>query len=195
MTTQVPNLDPVQFQRQQLNSEGYRSIQQIEEERLILNDASSRGQVPFNSKDAEVFPHKHVLTGIQEHGPFSKAFFSKKNLEWLHANIRYTVYNTSIDKTVISKQRDIDLLECMRRIYLQNSNNPNTQGGIKIELLRLNNLVIKNIVPRIITEIIQNKTYLRDIEKVRVPIQLPLNTSIIGTKLNRGEADVLGLNV
>jgi hypothetical protein len=196
MTTQFPNLDPVQFQRQQLNSEGYRSIQQIEEERLVLNDASSRGKVPFNSKDTEDFPHKHVLTGIQELGPFSKAFFSKKNLEWLHSNIRYTVYNTSIDKTVISKQRDMDVLETMRRIYLQNSNNPESKEGIRVELLRLNDLVIKDIVPRIITEIIQNKSYLRDIEKVRVPNQLPMNTSVIGTKLyERGPADVLGLNV
>lgn len=190
MTTQVPdfskNLDPVQFQRQQL-----RSIQQIEEERLILNDASSRGQVPFNSKDEEKFPHKYVLTGIQEHGPFSKVFFSKKNLEWLHANIRYTVYITN--KTVISKQRDSELLECMRRIYLQNSNNPESKEGIKIELLRLNNLVIADIVPRILNGIIQNNIYLKDIEKIKVPIQLPLNTAVTGTKLNRGEADVLGL--
>jgi hypothetical protein len=84
----------------------------------------------------------------------------------------------------------------MRRIYLQNSNNPETPGGIRVELLRLNDLVIKDIIPRILSEIIQNKTYLRDIEKIRVPNNLPVNTSVIGTKLyERGPADVLGLNV
>lgn len=201
MTTQVPdfvstNLDPVQFQRDMRNNDGYRTVQQITEERLNLGDAKDNKMVQFNSKDAEDFPYKYVLTGIQELGAFSTAYFSSANLNWLHSNIRYKVFTLSKDNTVISKQRDMDVLESMRRIYLQNSNNPQSKTGMKVEMLRLNNLVLEDIVPRIISEIVQNKNYLKDIEKVRVPNNLPVNTSVVGTKLyERGPADVLGINV
>jgi hypothetical protein len=200
MTTIVPdlistNFDKLSFQKTKDDLE-YRTIAQLYKEREVINDATNIDKFQFTSKDEESFPHRYVLTGIQELNTFNKLFFSKQNLEWLHSNIRYEVYNNSSSKTVISKQRDSDVLESMRRIYLQNSNNPETKNEMKEEILRLNKLVLKDIVPRILSEITQYKTYLRDIEKVRTPNNLPLNTSVTGTKLyERGPADVLGLEV
>jgi hypothetical protein len=67
---------------------------------------------------------------------------------------------------------------------------------MKKEISRLNDLVLKDTVPRILSEIAQYKKYLQDIDKIRTPVKLPINTSVIGTKLyNRGPADVLGIFV
>lgn len=200
MTTIVPdlittNFDRFSFQKTKDDLE-YRNINQLQKEREVFDNASDINRFKFVSKDEETFPFRYVLTGIQELNPFNKIFFSKYNLEWIHSRIRYEVYNNSINKTVISKQRDSDVLESMRRIYLQNSNNPETKMEMKEEILRLNKLVLKDTVPRILSEITQYKTYLRDIEKIRPPNSLPINTSVTGTKLyERGPADVLGLEV
>ncbi len=101
----------------------------------------------------------------------------------------------SKDNSVISKQKDEQLLEAMRRLFLQNSNNPVDASGIKKELLRLNEIVLEDTVPRILSELYQYKKYLQDIEKVATPNLLPINSSVTGTKLNRSAADVLGIFV
>jgi len=171
-------------------------IENYNKERDQLTDENRRSMVPFNSKDSEDFPHRHVLTGIQEVGVFSKAFFSPGNLKILHQNIRYEVYNSSPEKIVISKQKDEQLLEAMRRIYLQNSDNPTSVEDMKSEIVKLNELVLKDTVPRILSEVYQYKKYLVDISKIREPIKLPVNSSVTGTKLyERGPSDVLGLDV
>lgn len=198
MTTIVPDLVTTNFNNLSFqitkDDREYRTISQIQEEREIFNNAKDVKDFKLTSKDTEAFPYKYVLTGIQELNSFNKAYFSRENLDWVHSNIRYEVYNNSVNNTVISKQRDIDVLDTMRRIYLQNCNNPETKEQMKIEILTLNKLVLKDIVPRILSELTQYVNYLRDIEKIKKPNELPVNTSIIGTKLyERGPADVLGL--
>lgn len=188
------NFDKLSFQRD-VDVLTYNTIEDYTKDRDNFTDAEKRSMVPFNSKDSEDFPNRHVLTGIQEHGPFSRAFFSKENITWLHRNIRYKVYIMSKDNSIISKQKDEQLLEAMRRLFLQNSNNPVDGPGIKKELLRLNNIVLEDTVPRILSELYQYRKYLQDIEKVATPNLLPINSSVTGTKLNRSAADVLGIFV
>jgi hypothetical protein len=99
-------------------------------------------------------------------------------------------------KTVISRQKDSEVLEAMRRIYLQNSINPENILDMKKEMLRLNTMVLNDTVPRILSEVAQYKKYLEDIAQVRTPVKLPVNSSVTGTKIyERGPADVLGLFV
>jgi hypothetical protein len=188
------NFDSLSFQRDSPNL----SIQNIEsytKERNNFSGAEKVGMFPFTSNEKEQKPISNVLTGIQEHGPFSRAFFSRENMDWLHRNIRYKVYMMTDDNTVISKQKDAQLLEAMRRLFLQNSNNPVDPESIRKELLRLNTIVLNDTVPRIVSEIYQYRKYLSDIDTVRKPITLPINSSVIGTKLERGPADVLGIFV
>lgn len=165
-----------------------------ERDRDSFKNASQLKMGKLNNRERETAPYRHVLTGIQEIGPFSKAFFSVENMNWLHSNIRFKVYELSGKKTVISRQKDSELLEVMRRVYLQNSMNPDSPLKMGDEMMRLNNLVLDDVVPRIISEVKQYNQYLIDINKIRTPISLPMNTSVIGTKLyERGPADVLGL--
>jgi hypothetical protein len=166
------------------------------EQRDTFNDAAKRSMVDFNSKDLEEFPNKNVLTGIQEIGPFSRAFFSKDNMNWLHSNMRFMVYKKSNNSVVISRQKDEQLIESMRRNYLEHSRSPDNVEEIISELARLNDIVLNETVPRILSEVNNYRKYLKDIETIRTPITLPINSSITGTKLyERGPADVLGLNV
>lgn len=159
-------------------------------------NASESKMGGLNNREKETAPHRHVLTGIQEIGPFSKAYFSVENMKWLHSNIRFKVYELSGNKTVISRQKDSELLEVMRRVYLQNSMNPDSPVRMRNEMARLNQFVLDDVVPRILSEVKQYKQYLVDINKIRTPITLPMNTSVTGTKLyERGPADVLGLDV
>jgi hypothetical protein len=190
-----PSLSNLSFQEETRNVD-FKKISDYNKEREDFSDAATRGMVPFNSKDLEDFPHKHVLTGIQEVNRFNRIFFSKENLDWIHSNIRMLVHEKSTDKSIISRQKDSEVLEAMRRLYLQYSNNPDTVPEMKKEISRLNDLVLKDTVPRILSEIAQYKKYLQDIDKIRTPVKLPINTSVIGTKLyNRGPADVLGIFV
>lgn len=198
MSIQVPdlittNINPLYFQITQPETK-YRTIEEIEIERNSIGDAKYRKEQKMTNNNSYETPYKNVLTGIQELGPFSKAFFSKQNLELIQENIRYIVYTKS--KNIISKQDETNLVVIMREIYLQNSRNPSSNIQLmRDELKRLNDLVYAKVIPNILSEILQYKTYLSDIDKVRTPIQLPVNTSSVGTKTNRGFSDVLGLDV
>lgn len=202
MTSQIPDLisydyHPSMFQKRENNVKiEYRTLAQMEKERSTMADAESRGDYPLSSMEEYETPYKNVLAGIQELTPFSKAFFSRENINWLQSNIRYKVYVYSDSKHVISKQDEANLLIVMRGIYLQNSNNPSCQKGYKAEILRINNLVIDKVVPDIISELEQYRGYLLDIASNPEPISLPKNVSITGTKGSyaRGYADILGID-
>lgn len=202
MTTQLPDLvnytyHPSMFQKRENNVKiEYRTLAQMEKERSTLVDAESRKDYPLSNVEEYDTPYKNILTGIQELNPFSKAFFSRDNITWLQSNIRYKVYMYSDDRHVISNQDEANLLIAMRAIYLQNSNNPKCAKDYRLEILRINNLVMDKVVPDIITEIQQYKGYLRDIGKNPVPISLPENVSITGTKGSyaRGFSDILGID-
>jgi hypothetical protein len=187
------NINPLYFQITQPDTK-YRTIEEVEQERNYMGDAKFRKDQKLTDKSSYETPYKNVLTGIQELGPFSKAFFSRQNLDLIQENIRYIVYTKS--KNVISTQDETNLVVMMREIYLQNSRNPSSSIELmRAEIKRLNELTYAKVVPSILSEILQYKTYLSDIDKVRTPIQLPINTTNVGLKTNRGFSDVLGLDV
>lgn len=198
MSIQVPdlvtsNIDPLYFQTIQPDT-GYRTIEEVEQQRTYMGDAKYRKQQNMTDKSLYETPYKNVLTGIQELGPFSKAFFSKQNLDLIQENIRYIVYTKS--KNVISTQDETNLVVIMREVYLQNSRNPSSNIELmRAEIKRLNDLVYAKVVPSILSEILQYKAYLSDIDKVRTPIELPINSTRVGLKTTRGFSDVLGLDV
>lgn len=202
MTTQLPDLvdqayHPSMFQKRDNNVKiEYRTLADMEKQRNNLTDANLRGDFPLTDLEHYEAAHKDVLRGIQELNPFSKAFFSRENINWLQSNIRYKVYMFSDDRHVISNQDEANLLISMRAVYLQNSNNPKCSKDYRKEILRINNLVMDKVVPDIVTEIQQYKGYLRDIEKNPIPISLPKNVNITGTKggNSRGFSDVLGID-
>lgn len=105
-------------------------------------------------------------------------FFSDFNVEALQHGIRYTVY-TKTQKT-IDQQSERELRVIMRSIYLQYGKN--LPSNIVNQVRDLNKRVLDYVVPKIIVELNQYKTYLQDASALPIPMDRGTNTSTTGTK-------------
>ena len=121
-----------------------------------------------------------ALYGIQETSVLNQLYFSKKNIEIIQNMIRYNVYEKSEKKYVIDKQSDIELEIVMRSIYLQHS--PNLPNKIKEQISYLNKLVTDWCVEQILPEVYQYFGYIKEIEYMPIPLELPLNLSSKGSR-------------
>jgi hypothetical protein len=121
-----------------------------------------------------------ALYGIQETSTLNQLFFSKKNMEIIQNMIRYNVYEKSEKKYIIDKQSDIELEIIMRSIYLQHS--PNLPNKTKEQIAYLNKLVSDWSVEQILPEVNQYFGYMKEIEYMPMPIDLPLNLSSKGSR-------------
>jgi hypothetical protein len=151
------------------------------------------GRVTLNNneviKDVNMFENENqvqnnfqveALYGIQETSQLNQVFFSKINLNRIQDLIRYTVYEKSDKKYVIDKQSDVELEIVMRSIYLQHS--PNLPNKIKEQIDYLNGLVRDWCVDQILPEVQQYFGYIKEIEYMPMPIDLPLNLSSKGSR-------------
>lgn len=142
-----------------------------------------------NVKDMKMIDHEsetlnnfqvEALYGIQETSQLNQLYFSKKNLENIQNMIRYNVYLKSDKKFIIDKQSDVELEIIMRSIYLQHS--PNLPDKTKEQIEYLNKLVSDWCVEQIIPEINQYIGYIKEIEYMPLPIDLPINLSSKGSR-------------
>ena len=123
------------------------------------------------------------LYGIQETSKLNQLFFSKKNMDIIQNNIRYTVYVKTNKRHIIDKQSDIELQIIMRSTYLQYS--PNLEYNYKEQIEYLNKLVVDWSVEQIIPQLEQYIGYLKEVEYMPMPIDLPVNLSSKGSRTLR----------
>ena len=142
-----------------------------------------------NMKDIKMIDKEHekmnnfqveALYGIQETSTLNHAFFSKKNMNNIQNMVRYNVYEKSDKKYIIDKQSDVELEIIMRSIYLQHS--PNLPNKIIEQINYLNKLVCNWCVEQILPEVMQYIGYIKEIEYMPVPMDLPLNLSSKGSR-------------
>lgn len=132
---------------------------------------------------------------------FSSVFFSKENVENLQKLIRYAVFKQTNE--IIDNQSESELLIIMRSIFLSYPNFPPEfnkemrteqkeylKQEYKKEVNRLNEIIINETVPDIITQIKQYKDYIRDSNRVSY-IETPKDTSIKGQRQYRSVTEVL----
>ena len=132
-------------------------------------------------KQTEVNFASDMLRGNWDHTALSDAFFTRKNVNTIQAEIQKEVYRISGPKKWIIDRQDVDEIKMiMRAMYLQYAKN--NEFDIEGQLQELNQLVIKWSVPRIMSEIEQYNYYLNDISHLPVPIQQPMSMSSAGTK-------------
>lgn len=176
-----------------------RSLRSLEDDRNNLagptslnRTATNTYQYPTSQPDITYDQADIAMDSIQEANPLSAAFFSRKNILGLQAQLQAGVYKESGSQYIIGRQSDTELLVIMRGLYLQFSRyNPTSQATIMAEVQRLNQLVVDFCVPKIISAILQHKAFIRDIS---TPLQFPaapINASIKGTTLLRPVTDVL----
>ena len=160
------------------------SSSQYQNGRVIMNNTQNvkdmnmiEGNKPNNNFQVE------SLYGIQETSKLNQLFFSKRNMEIIQNNIRYTVYTKTNKKHIIDKQSDIELQIIMRSIYLQHSTNLEYKYKEQIEYL--NSLVVNWCVEHIIPQLEQYVGYLKEVEYMPSPIDLPVNLSSKGSRTLR----------
>ncbi len=142
-----------------------------------------------------------VLSHVEK-STLTLAFFSKQNVENLQVLIKNAVkLETGL---VIDEQSNNELLLVLKYIFITYSNPPppftirlSQQEKTQLskiytaEIDRLNNLVVKYIVPRVVSELESHILYLRDASAPISIIEQPENVSAKGTRNYRSQFDVL----
>ena len=134
-----------------------------------LYDEPDTGNKHFNNE---------ALKGIQIKSELSSLFFSKKNIDYLQNTIIQTIYSKY--QYVIARQSDTELKIIMRAFYLQFSRNQNC--SLEDQVNTLNQMVLKDSLSIIITNIEQYIEYKKDISSVHVPMARSVSMSSAGTK-------------
>lgn len=149
--------------------------------RVNISKTPSKSWNLFHQKNHnnDIYKQEAVKT-IQTTSLLSNAFFSKKNIDIIQNNIRYSVWVKSNKKHIIGRQSDVQLQIVMRSIFLQNSKNLPT--NIKEQIINLNLLVEKYCVFKILSEIEQYISYKETVSTLAKPMVRPMQTSIKGEK-------------
>lgn len=131
-----------------------------------------------------------ALEGINMESVLSQAFFSKENTARIQSDIRKEVFKRSHRKYYLGEKRngrwypidqdENELFLYMRAVFLQRGTNK--PYGVKEQITELNRIVVDEAVPDILTNIKQERDYLRDIDRPLIPLPAPLNTSSAGRK-------------
>lgn len=183
-----------------------------------MDKQSERGQI-FTSKtfDTLVSPGSYNLTPDDDKLEKSNTrflfrkipetqltllFFSEKNINNLQNLLKFNVFKQT--KQLIDNQSTNELLIVMRSIFLQYSLHPklldkNMSPSEKKELLvkytlevqRLNDIVISDILPKLKSQIEQYVFYLKDTTNQPYQMNQPVNESIQGKKEYRSTTQVL----
>jgi hypothetical protein len=119
-----------------------------------------------------------ILRSIINDTTLSIAFFSDKNISKLQNQIRFNIYNELKHK--ISNQSPHELIIVMRSVFLQNSKN--LAEDISGQITELNSIVIKNIMPKLISSVEQYDTYLKDTNTLPVPMAHPAKMTGTGNR-------------
>ena len=155
-----------------------RTIEDIISERDDLIGDISKKDHNVSKSDNYSNTKNSILRSVIVNTPLSDAFFSDKNITKIQNNIRYSIFKQLNFK--ISNQSIHELLIIMRSVFLQNSKNlPN---NIPKQISVLNNLVIKSIMPNLVSSVKQFDSYISDINTLPVPMEHPENIASAGTR-------------
>jgi hypothetical protein len=207
------NLHPSELQDTNTNNafiKNQRTILAVQNERsralatTDLPNLKSPGRYNFTSDDTTISGSntKSMFKNLYGETPLTFLFFSDKNIENIQRLLRFVVHK-EIGQN-IDNQDSTELMIVMRSIFLEYSRHPKLIDDtmsyqMKNALLkqytnevdRLNQLVVNETVPRIISGLQQYLDYLRDASTQPIPHQLPKSMSSAGTKTYRSVTSVL----
>jgi hypothetical protein len=130
------------------------------------------------NKQKETVYQRNALAGIQTDNILNQTFFSKANMKIIQNGIRYHVHKKT--NNIIGEQNETDLIIIMRAMYFQHCRNlPN---NIAEQIEELNDKVIENVLPKLISNIKQYQDYLENKARIPEPISRSINVNNKGTK-------------
>lgn len=137
-------------------------------------------ELPFTLYDAINTPESRTVSMTRsthkQASELSQAFFCESNIDYLQRRLQAEIRKRT--GYAIDRQSEEQLLIVMRYVYMQSSRNV---GG-RAEVQRLNELVLREIVPQVGAGLAQYLGYLRDASTLPTPIPRGQATSLKGTK-------------
>ncbi len=143
----------------------------IPQQRYNMINQTNNGNRLFKSE---------AIKSIHSESYLSQVFFSKQNIDLLQDLIRHTVWERSYHKHTIGRQSDLQLKIIMRSIYFQYGKN--LDCNVKEQVSKLNEMVVEDCVPRILSGVEQYLHYKKDVSTIQVPMDRPKYLSNAGTK-------------
>lgn len=211
------NLHPSEIQNFNINAlnntQNKRTILSVQKEREKSSssiDLQSPGKFNFSEDNGDTkiagSNTKHMFKNLYGETPLTFLYFSDKNIENVQNLIKYQIFKEVGQK--IDNQNVTELMIIMRSIFLSYSNHPPLiDESMKIdyknallnmytkEVQRLNELVLNETVPKIISGLQQYLHYLKDSTTPLFPISRPENMSTQGTKQYRSITNILTGNI
>ena len=102
-------------------------------------------------------------------------FFSDENINIINHKLILSVFNLTDKKFKIAKQSKESLIIVMRYVFINYAKH--LPYNIKEQNIELINLVLKEIIPNIITNVTQKANYLNYINERPPLLDLPISTS------------------
>ena len=120
-----------------------------------------------------------LLSGTICKSPLSHMFFSSKNMN----NVQVLLQQKIKEKTsyIIGKQDNTELQIIMRSVFLEYARHVPTH--IQEQVHELNTRIVHICVPKMISEIRQYLHYIKEVENMPVPLDMPKNVSSAGTRV------------
>lgn len=135
---------------------------------------------------------EYALKGIHTDSELGRLYFSDENIKRVQRMIRKEVYKRTGGQFKLEiDQAQRDLYFAMRAVYAEHCRF--LPGQIVRQVKRLNQKVVDETVPGMITEIRQHYGYLKEINKPLEPIDRPVNVSNAGRLTLPSITTVLGL--
>jgi hypothetical protein len=172
-----------------------KSCPQNIEDSVLENPNFDIKQLPiayFNeNKSSEELRDQFIKNTIRQSeeciSDLAKYFFGDCNIELINKQIVLKVYNLTNKKYFIGFQSKENLLIVMRYIWIEYSKNLDFK--IKEQITELNNMVVKDILPNIITNIEQHYGYIKDYQ-ARENSKFKVNDLPVSTKMTRGTIEL-----
>jgi hypothetical protein len=145
---------------------------------------------------------RFLFKNLYSETPLTRLFFSDTNIRNIQNLIKLNVYKQN--KYVIDYQSNNELMTVMRSIFIEysahppliNENMPENELKLLLEKYtkevdRLNQIIVQEIVPKIVSQIQQYLDYLRDASQQPYYMDKPKNESVKGQKQYRSVTQVL----
>ena len=129
---------------------------------------------------------------ISSKSELSKMFFSDRNVKRIQQKIKNAIYERTAKEFKMNVDQDEnDLLIAMTAVFKENARHLPHQ--IVRQVKRLNQKVVDDIVPDMITMIRQEKQYLKEINEPIKPIMRPMNVNNAGSNTLPSITSVWGM--
>ena len=160
-----------------------RTYEELWDQRSINvdNDKTFEYQTAYDAKKGKDNTVRHsAIRGIHEKTLLNQLYFSQQNINNIQNKIRYTIFRMSKGQFKIGEQEETKLTIIMRSIYLQYCRN--LPDNIKEQIQHLNEIVVDQIAPDLLSNVKQYLKYLEDKNEPYRLMERAQNVSSAGSK-------------